>query len=168
MKYLMTRLLCCLLGAVPGAFADTILFNEVMYHPAPAVPEDPGQEWVELYNAGTNDVELAGWQIDSGVSFTFPSNTTLRVGGYLVVAASRTNFLAHYPSVTNVVGDWEGKLSNSGEQLRLRNAQGDVVDSLNYADGGEWAVRQRVPDATAGLPSWDWLAWRTGPGVQWN
>jgi hypothetical protein len=160
----MTRLLCCLLAAVPGAFADTILFNEVMYHPAPAVPEDPGQEWVELYNAGTNDVELAGWQIDSGVSFTFPSNTTLRVGGYLVVAASRTNFLAHYPSVTNVVGDWEGKLSNSGEQLRLRNAQGDVVDSLNYADGGEWAVRQRVPDPTAGLPGWDWLALADGSG----
>jgi hypothetical protein len=112
MKYLSTRLLCCLLAVSP-ALAQPVLINEIMFHPAPAVPEDSGQEWIELFNAGTNAVDVSAWRFDAGVSFTFPPNTLIPAGGYVVVAASLTNFQAHYPAVASVLGDWTGHLSNT-------------------------------------------------------
>src|SRR6266853_2497710 len=80
-----------------------VLINELMYHPPPAVPEDVRKEWIELYNAGTNAVDLAGWRFTKGIQFAF-TNVTLPAGGFLVVAANRAVFQTNYPSVANVVG----------------------------------------------------------------
>ncbi len=148
------------------AMASDVLINEILYHPfhTPAQAEDTGQEWVELYNRGTNAVSLHGWKLSKGVEFTF-TNVTLPAGGYLVVAASRTNFLAKYPGVTNVVGDWQGRLSNSDDELRLLDAAGEEVDHVDYADSGDWAVRARQSADAFGLRGWDWLAPHDGGGA---
>src|SRR5690349_9289971 len=104
-------------GTIP-VFADTVIFNEIMYHNTPGVPEQNSQEWVEFYNRGTNAINLNGWRISKGVQFTFP-NVTIPAGGYLVVAASTNAFSARYPGVVNVVGNWVGILSNNGDTLEL-------------------------------------------------
>jgi hypothetical protein len=52
---------------------------------------------------------------------------------------------AHYPTVTNVIGGWIGKLTNSGESITLVNAIGTVVDSVRYCDEGDWAQRLLGP-----------------------
>ncbi len=153
--------------AVAGrVFASDIVINEIMYHPYPVVPENTALEWVELYNRGTNTVNLAGWRFTDGVEFTFPTNsaTVLAPGGYLVVAANRSTFQLLFPMVANVVGDWVGQLSNNGERIRLADAQGEEVNSVTYADAGDWAVRQRVPDPMRSLPGWEWLALPDGQG----
>src|SRR5690349_9083143 len=109
MKDLYSRLVgFCLLVTTP-AFANSIVINEIMYHPSPGVPEDKRREWIELYNAGTNAVNLTGWRIGRGVDYAFANNTVLQPGAYLVVAANRTAFLGQYPGVANVVGDWTGQ-----------------------------------------------------------
>src|SRR6476660_5497568 len=85
-------LLCfVLLQAAPLLAANQVIINEIMYHPAPAVPEDSSQEWIELYNKGTNAVNLTGWKLRRGIDFTFP-NVTIPAGGYVVVAANVTSF----------------------------------------------------------------------------
>jgi hypothetical protein len=103
--------------------AAEVLINEIMYHSPPAVPEVPAFEWVELLNRGSNSVDLTGWRLDKGVAFTF-TNVALAPGGCLVVAASRAAFLTNHPGITNVVGDWTGKLRNRGETVRLVDATG--------------------------------------------
>src|SRR2546427_1474590 len=163
MKYLPSGFFCCLWVA-SSALAQSIHVNEIMFHPAPAAPEDTGLEWIELHNAGTNAVDISGWRLDAGVTFVFPTNTVMPAGGYLVVAADVSKFQSHYPTVTNVVGDWVGQLSNTGEQIRLRDAEGEDIDSVRYADSGDWAVRRRVPDPIARLPSWDWFSAADGQG----
>ncbi len=147
------------------ASASDVVINEIMYHPfhLASQAEDTGQEWIELLNRDTNAVNLHGWRLTKGVEFTF-TNVTLPPGGYIVVAASRTNFLAKYAGVTNVVGDWEGRLSNSDDELRLLNEIGEEVDSVDYADSGEWAVRARLSADAFGLRGWDWLAPHDGGG----
>ncbi len=112
-----------------------------MYHPA---SEDVREEFVELYNPGSQPVSLAGWRFTTGVRFTFPA-VTIPPGGYLVVAADREVFAQIHPEVTNVVGNWEGILSNSGQLLELVDAAGRRVDAVRYADEGDWAVRERAP-----------------------
>ncbi|MHC4745170.1 MAG: choice-of-anchor X domain-containing protein, partial [Planctomycetota bacterium] len=54
-------------------------------------------------------------------------------------------FNAKYPGVTNVVGGWDRKLSNSGEEIELVDNAGVLVDALEYADQGDWAVRMLGP-----------------------
>lgn len=117
-----------------------VIISEIMYHPAPEMPEDSRQEWIELHNRGTGQVNLHGWRLTKGLAYTF-TNTTLPAGGYLVVAANVAAFRARYPSVTNVVGDWVGHLANNGDELGLVNAKGDLINHVPYASQGDWASR---------------------------
>ncbi len=132
-----------------------IVINEIMYHPISGNPDD---EYVELYNQGTNTVNLGGWRFADGIRYRFPTNASLASGGYLVVARNRTNLLARYPSLAAnsalVVGDYEGELADNGERLALTrpelainadrlpnittNILQVVVDEVEYRDGGRW------------------------------
>src|SRR5260221_1133950 len=71
--------------SILGAGAQPII-NEIMYHPAST---NLLEQWVELYNTGTNAIDFTGWKFGNGIQFSFPSNTVVAPGGYLVVAADR-------------------------------------------------------------------------------
>jgi hypothetical protein len=119
-----------------------------MYHPYHDIlvgqAEDIGEEYIELYNGSNFAVNLKDWRFTDGVDFTFPS-VVIGSGGYLVVAANEPVFSAKYPGVTNVVGGWTGKLSNSGEAIELINEKGVRIDYVRYADEGDWSERERGP-----------------------
>jgi VCBS repeat-containing protein len=137
-----------------------IVINEIMFRPGGGYPEITNREFIELYNRGTSAIDLSGWRIDSGVSFTFPQGRTMNAGSYLVVAANVAAFQAAYPSVTNVIGGWTGTLSNSGETLSLIDADGESLDSVHYAAEGDWAQRVRE----TGFNGWDWSSLANGGG----
>ena len=127
----------------PIAIGD-IVINELMYDPISGNDDD---QYLELYNQGTNAVNLAGWQFTTGVTFTFPS-VTLAPEGYLVVAKNLTNLLAKYPNLNseNTVGNYSGKLSHNGELVTLCRPQTLYTntailvgeDQVNYGTGGRW------------------------------
>ena len=149
-----------LLGLAPAGAAPVI--SELMFHPPhTASQENSQEEWLELYNPGPDPVDLTDWQI-GGVSFTFP-NVTIAPNDYLVVAADVQIFQARHPRVKEVVGDWLGRLSNRGEAIVLRNHLGDEVDRVEYADGGDWALRRPGPD-DRGHTGWIWHAPADGGG----
>lgn len=129
-------------GLLTARLEAGVRITELMYHPA---SEDVREEFVEIHNPDPAPVNLAGWRFTTGVRFSFP-DLTLPPGGYLVVAANRAVFATLHPGVTNVVGDWDGILSNSGQLLELVDAQGRRVDAVRYADEGDWALRARAPD----------------------
>ncbi len=139
-----------LAGPTPGApnqgVSADIVITEIMYHPphADTSPEDVRLEWIELLNAGTGPVNLAGWRLTDGVDYLFPE-VVLKAGDRLVVAADANAFSAKHPDVANVVGGWTGWLSNSGERVALTDSVGTVVDAVRYADGGDWSVRELGP-----------------------
>lgn len=145
------------LGGGNTTASGEVLINEIMYHPPPAIPEDPAREWVELFNAGTNAVDLRGWRFTKGINYTFGS-VSLPAGGYLVVAANQAVFAANYPGITNVVGNWIGKLRNSADTIQLVDALGQKVASVSYASEGDWALR-RAGDPYPGHPTW-WNGWK--------
>ncbi|MCL5280076.1 MAG: lamin tail domain-containing protein [Planctomycetes bacterium] len=144
--------------------ADSIVISEIMYHPGHALntPENLKQEWIELLNPGTQAVDLTGWRFSDGVEFVFPS-VSIRAGKYLVVAADMNTFRAKHPGVTNAVGGWIGGLSNSGERLQLADAVGAVVNTVRYADQGDWGVRSLGP-AQQGHRGWEWSSAADGTG----
>ena len=142
----------------PGAanapiLISDVVINELMYHPISG--NDDGQ-YIELYNRGTNGINLSGWQLTGGVTFVFPGKLTLATNGYIVIAKNLTNLLAKYPNLNamNAVGNFSGKLSHNGEYLALTmpaehkttngmgwsitNIINIVVNDLTYGVGGRW------------------------------
>ena len=113
---------------------NAIVINEIMYD---APSDHRSNEFIELYNRGATTVDLSGWRFVEGVQFEFPGGTTLPAGGYAVVSADAGWFRQTYPGVT-VYGDFSGQLADSGELIRLEDAQGDLADEVHYMPGGDW------------------------------
>jgi Lamin Tail Domain/CotH kinase protein len=129
-------------GAVFPARADsTVVFNEIMYHPA---TNEAALEWIELHNQNVVDVDLSGWRISDGVEFEFANGTVIPGGGYLVVALSPADLQAQ-GFLGDVVGPFLGRLANNGERLQLYDINNRLMDSVNYGTGGNWPVG---PDGT--------------------
>lgn len=165
-----------LLTAGIPAQGQNVIINEIMYHPS---SQDVREEYVELLNAGAATVDLSGWKITGGIDFAFPSNMTLGAGRLLVVVAHQPTFMNRYPGVTNIVGSWltititniNGRsftnfspvLSNTRNAINLNDAAGNRIDSVTYADEGDWAIRRRglVSGSHRG---WSWYAEHDGLG----
>ena len=63
------------LGFAESALADsTVVFNEIMYHPA---SNESSLEWLELHNQMAVDMDLSAWSLEGGVQFAFPEGTIL-------------------------------------------------------------------------------------------
>jgi regulation of enolase protein 1 (concanavalin A-like superfamily) len=141
-------------GAANAAILPSdVVINELMYDPITGNDDD---QYVELYNRGTNVINLGGWQLTGGVSFAFPTNVMLTTNGFMVVARNVTNLFAKYPNLngTNTVGPFSGKLSHNGEYLALTmpaehhitnglggtitNIINIAVNDLTYGTGGRW------------------------------
>ncbi len=144
---------------LPALLRADVVINEIMFHPS---SEKTAEEFIELHNNGATPANLDGWRITSGVSFTFP-NVTLAAGGYLVVAADGAAFRAKYPAVSTVVAGWTGRLSNSADSIVLRDNRGVKIDQVDYADDGDWAVRER-DDLDHEHRGWRWRSQADGYG----
>ena len=148
-----------LTAKTPGATnapirVSDIVINEIMYNPISLNDDD---QYVELYNRGTNAVNLGGWEFVSGISFAFPSNTIVQPDGYLVVARNTSRMLTNYPNLNsgNLIGNFSGKLSHHGELLTLAMSAPTVttnqsglaqtntihitMDEVTFGTGGRWS-----------------------------
>jgi hypothetical protein len=126
-----------LAGSAASLRADaTLVFNEIMYHPA---TNEPAMEWVELYNQLAVDLDVSGWSIGGEIDYTFPPGTRVPGRGFVVVSI-QPEALAAATGITNVVGPFSRRLSNNGGPLRLRNNNGRLVDQVTYGTEAEWPV----------------------------
>lgn len=134
-------------------FISQIVINELMYHP---ISGDDDFQFVELYNRGTDPVNLSGWKLKDGISFTFAPGTIVGSNSYLVVVRNLPRFANNYANVppSKMVGDFNGRLSGSGERIALSmpdeilvtNSTGGIVtnkmdievDEVTYGTGGNW------------------------------
>ena len=120
-----------------------IVINEIMYHP---ISENDDDEYIELHNRGTSNVNVGAWQFVDGITFTIPAGTVIPASNYLVVARNRERLLSIYTNLNagNCVGDYSGSLANSGERVALAYPHDSevliVVDEVSYDDGGRWGL----------------------------
>lgn len=136
-----------------------LVITEIMYHPSSHAAED---EYLEVFNAGLEPVQLDSWTIRGGVDFVFPE-LTIQPEQYLVVAADVEQFSANYPDIADVVGGWTGRLSNTRERIELVDEVGQLADSVSYADEGDWSFRERGP-LDRGARGWTWSGLHDGGG----
>jgi hypothetical protein len=140
-----------------------LIITEVMADESPRVGL-PEAEYVELYNPTDQLLSL------SGVTFT-DDNATVKLGErliypkeYLILCASgAVEKLTPYGKTMSVSGF---SLNNSGEQLTLRNNQGQLIYSVKYSpdwyqskeksDGG-WSL-EMIDMTYACVEAGNWLA----------
>ncbi|HEX2749539.1 MAG TPA: LamG-like jellyroll fold domain-containing protein, partial [Verrucomicrobiales bacterium] len=136
---------------------SVVVFNEVSYHPASSEGDN---EWIELHNQMAIDIDLSGWRLDDGVSYTFAEGVIIPGGGYLVVAGNPAA-LQTATGLAGIKGPFTGGLNNSGERLDLRDRNGRLMDRMEYGDGSKWplaadgsgaTLAKRNPDATSAEP----------------
>lgn len=133
-----------------------VLISEVLYDPA--IVEEPGGEWVEIYNYGdlkaNLDCLMLGDEETIGGSegmMVFPSGNTVSPGKAIVIANQGDIFSNHYgffpdfeiretlASVPNLIDypQWASgsiRLSNSGDELLLINLSGNQLDAVSWKD----------------------------------
>ncbi len=116
--------------------------------------------FIELYNRGINTVDLSGWQLSGGITYTIPNGTTLAAGGYLVIARKAAQLIPHYPNLNsgNCLGDFSGKLSHNGEHVALTmpvvhdlTTINVVVNDLTYGTGGRWGQWSHAGGEQSGI-----------------
>ncbi len=122
-------------------FAGVVVINEIHYNPSSAQGSDANFEFIELANADTIPIPLAGFSFSAGVSHVFSAGDTLPANGFLVVAIDSTS----YPGSVQ----WSsGNLVNTGELIKLVDADGATVDSVFYDEGAPWP-----PEPNGGGPT---------------
>ncbi|MCP4550072.1 MAG: T9SS type A sorting domain-containing protein [bacterium] len=114
------------------------VINEINYHSH--VDFDSG-DWVELHNPGLSSLDLSGWVLKDDNydhTFTFPENTILLAGDYLVVCDNLDDFQSSFPGIDCAIGDMDFSFGGNGDQVRLFNSQEELVDEVEYDDTPPW------------------------------
>lgn len=116
----------------PARADSSVVINELL--PQPSTGEE---DWVELYNPGTDAVPLSGWKLTDKGTVTpmklFGPSDQIAPGEYLVI-------------------DVSNRLNNStSEEVSLLKDDGSVVDSYSYTTSALGTSFGRSPD---GGSSW--------------
>lgn len=117
-----------------------ILISEVYYD---TIGTDSIEEWIELYNNSTFDVNLGGWKITdnngTGSTFTIPDDTVIAAGTFLTIAADNVGFVALYGYDADIYGGIPA-LNNSGDTLILYDPTDYVKDFVAWEGGASSGV----------------------------
>lgn len=148
-------------GTVPAAVCDPVtqdlIINEILADPAGDITGDSNgdgtrdgteDEFIELYNAGTQTLDISGYTMEDGYStrHTFPAQTTIGSGEFFVLfgGGSIDNFNGNSQvSSTGGLG-----LNNGTDSVILKNTSGNIVVQVDYTDGGNNQSVGRSPDFT--------------------
>lgn len=138
-------------GVDAGPATPKLFINEVMPSNATACADEAGKfgDWIELFNAGSADIDLNGWFIsDDATAPTkrkFGTGLVVKAGGYLLLWADDTS--------AGAANHLSFKLSAEGEAVVLSNPQQVVVDQMTWTNATENVSLARLPDGTGAFAS---------------
>lgn len=122
----------------------SVVINEIMASNTSTVMDNTGkyEDWIELYNKSLQSIDISGYALTDNSAdlqkWTFPAGTSIPANGYLTVWADDDG--TQGPLHTNF------KLSGSGEKLMLLDANGKLVDSVNWGTQSPDMGFARVPN----------------------
>ncbi|WP_066370530.1 lamin tail domain-containing protein [Herbidospora mongoliensis] len=132
-----------------GGGAANVMINEVLANEAGS---STAGEAVEIVNTGGSAISIAGWTVRDGsaVRHTFAAGTTLQPGKAITVFGGASAIPGGVVAVAAGTGDLN--LSNSGDQVILRDSAGATVQSMTYSSSqanSDGVSINRSPDGSA-------------------
>ncbi|MEY2410059.1 MAG: hypothetical protein QOF48_2729 [Verrucomicrobiota bacterium] len=105
------------------------------------------QDWLELFNPGTNFVDLTGWflsdTLTNATDWSIPSGTTIPPGGYLLVWADNEPG-QNAPGAADLHAGFS--LAKGGEAVGLFSPDGTLVDGVAFGPQTGDVSQGRFPD----------------------
>lgn len=114
-----------------------VVINEINYNASEMFDSD---DWIELYNASNNNVNISNWIIkdnDDTHIYTIP-NQILAANGYIIITKDASKFSAAFPGVPHL-GDL-GFGFGGGDQVRLFDNSDNLIDIVTYDDKDPWPL----------------------------
>ena len=149
----------------PGHLAYSLIISEVLADPPEGLAGDANRdgrrsshqdEFIELYNAGSSRVSLAGWRLgETGALsgyFRFPADAVIEPGSYVVLfgGGNPSEFIIPVYTDDGTIGDG---LNDSGEAIRLINESGDEVSFLSHPTWpNDQSLARTAPDSSTFVP----------------
>jgi hypothetical protein len=138
MKYIVKVFPLVFLLSFPSVSFAQVIINEIAWMGIPIDGVDEKQWWryefLELYNAGEQEVSLQGWKVElrngEVLEFTILLYGVLPAKEYFLVAASDkiSGVNVNYATLS-------GKFKNSGQRVVLKDSAGVVVEELDAQQG---------------------------------
>lgn len=113
---------------LPLSSLASVVINEIAWMGQAGSPE---QEWIELYNPLSEDIDLADWQLltaDRGLAIKLRGIIEAK-GFFLLARNSRS------ASTTGADLVYSGSLNNDGEKLLLINESGQTIEEIDASKG---------------------------------
>ncbi|MCA9783132.1 MAG: CotH kinase family protein [Calditrichaeota bacterium] len=113
--------------------------TEVNYSSSPAFDTS---DWVELHNPHPQALNLSGWWIsdDNDTHIAELTECILLPDTYAVLAQDPAALMAHHESVALLPGIMGFGLGSGGDEVRLFDFAGGIVDELSYEPNAPWPV----------------------------
>jgi len=133
MKYSICTLLFLLMfsSILP---AQNIVINEIMYN-----PDKNDVEWIELYNKGSETIDISGWYVldqdPQHQPAIIPGDTYLQEADYYTIILDGGPYI---PFDADLIRNGLFGLSNSGDAVNLYDSQQHEVDKVIYQDQAPW------------------------------
>ncbi|MEM9548300.1 MAG: CotH kinase family protein [Bacteroidota bacterium] len=135
------------------ALSPTIAFQEVVINEFVAsndlmsqIVDSAGEaeDWIELYNNSESAIDLSDAYLSDDPSnllkWQFPSGTFIPSDGYLIVWADKDEDQAGLHS--------NFRLSKAGDEIYLTNADGSVIDEVEFGEQETNTSQARIPNGT--------------------
>ncbi len=126
--------LIVLFALAPAIASANIEITEIMYD---QVGADSGREWIEITNLGSETVDMGKYKLfENNVNHGLTAGaggTTLSPSAVAIIASDAQKFLADYPNFAGILFDSAFSLSNTGEELAIKNGSSTVLTETTYA-----------------------------------
>ncbi len=115
--------------SVSAASRYDLLINEIYADPTPSLGL-PEQEYIEIYNRSTKNIQLQGMLLASGSSGCFLPFYVIQPNTYVIITSTDIGDFTPYGKNFHLSGF--PSPSNGGDDLRLEAAGGDIIDAVKY------------------------------------
>ncbi len=118
---------------IPAISNANFVITEIMYDVSGT---DTDREWIEVKNEGSTPLDLSLYKFfEANTNHSLvisQGNQSIPAGGFAVIADKPANFLVDNPSFSGALFDSSFSLSNSGEELSIKDAEGNITDAVAY------------------------------------
>lgn len=134
-----------------------IVVNEIMY-----APSESTNEWFEIYNAGSESVDLQNWKWKDATSSvrTITSNSIILIPeSYIIICQDSVKLKNLFPLISAIIiqTTWSA-LNNSGDNLILIDNLNSREDSISYkpewgGNSGGYSIEKIISAGESNDPS---------------
>lgn len=116
-----------------------LVITKINYNPktSTSFPVSNDLEFIALQNISDRSVNLSGVYFRQlGLTYQFPFNSTIGANETIFLTSNNTTFQNKYGIVP--FGQFIRNLSNKSQKIILADADGNIIDSVEYFDAAPW------------------------------